>query len=89
MARDTGGGTHNSYGKLPPSVLEERTSEPMTTGEPEHMDDAEGFADDDPASLLEQGECPWCEKGGFDRPESHARPAHPDEWEAFQSEQGD
>lgn len=34
---------------------------------------------------LEAGECPWCDDYEGDYPETHARQAHPDEWEAFDS----
>lgn len=37
----------------------------------------------DPDVALAAGDCPWCDAGGFERPEMHARQKHKSEWEAY------
>jgi len=40
-------------------------------------------SDTDPAEAFARGACPFCQKTDFDRPKSHARNAHPNEYDAW------
>jgi hypothetical protein len=42
--------------------------------------------DEDPAVLVKDGVCPWCDEYEGDHVGQHASSAHPDEWDAFKSD---
>lgn len=37
----------------------------------------------DPATLIEQGECPWCDDYAGEHVGQHASSAHPEQWDAY------
>lgn len=67
------GNTHTSHGKVAPSMVEEDPKNVMTSESLES----------DPADLLDEGECPWCDEGDFSDARMHARQKHPDDYEEF------